>query len=280
VASASAAVLPSPGKVGIEERSVNDIPGPTPSVLHREDGATIAYHRSPGTTPGVVFLTGYKSDMTGGKALRLEAFCRAEGRAFVRFDYLGHGASSGDFVDGTIGRWADDAVAAIDALTEGPQVLVGSSLGGWIMLLAALRRPARIAGLVGVAAAPDFTEDLILPALSADDCARLERDGVLQMFSPYDPEPTPVTKRILDDGRNHLVLRAEIPLDCPVRLIHGMEDPDVPWRTSLRLAERLRSKDVEVLLLKAGEHRLSEPHDLDRLCAVLAGLLHRLAAGD
>lgn len=255
-----------------------DTSGPSPSLLHREDGATIAYHRSRGAAPGVVFLTGYKSDMTGGKALRLEAFCREQGRAFVRFDYLGHGASSGDFVDGTVGRWADDAVAVIDALTEGPQVLVGSSLGGWIMLLAARRRPERIAGLVGIAAAPDFTEDLIVPSLGPEDHARLERDGVLDMFSPYDPEPTPVTKRILDDGRNHLVLRAEMPLDCPVRLIHGMQDPDVPWQTSLRLAKRLRSEDVEVTLVKSGEHRLSEPHDLDRLCAVLAGLLDGLAA--
>jgi pimeloyl-ACP methyl ester carboxylesterase len=257
---------------------VSDTTEPKPSLLEREDGATIAYYRSAGRTPGVVFLTGYKSDMTGGKALRLEAFCRAAGRAFVRFDYLGHGASSGAFVDGTIGRWADDAVAVIDAVTEGPQVLVGSSLGGWIMLLAALQRPERVAGLLGVAAAPDFTEDLIVPSLGPEDRARLERDGVLDVFSPYDPEPTPVTKRILDDGRNHLVLRREIALDCPVRLIHGMRDPDVPWQTSLRLADRLRSGDVEVTLVKAGEHRLSEPHDLDRLCAVLAGLLNRLAA--
>ena len=161
-------------------------------------------------------------------------------------------------------------------LTEGPQVLVGSSLGGWIMLLAALQRPRRVAALLGVAAAPDFTEDLIVPSLEPEDRARLERDGVLDVFSPYDPEPTPVTKRILEDGRNHLVLRSEIALDCPVRLIHGMRDPDVPWQTSLRLADRLRSGDVEVTLVKAGEHRLSEPHDLDRLCAVLAGLLDRL----
>lgn len=251
--------------------------GPASSLLRREDGATIAYHRTAGGGPGVVFLTGYKSDMTGGKALRLEAFCRAQGRAFVRFDYLGHGTSSGNFEDGTIGRWAEDAVAVLDALTEGPQVLVGSSLGGWIMLLAALRRPERIEGLVGIAAAPDFTEDLIIPALSEDDRARLERDGVLQMFSPYDPEPTPVTQRILEDGCNHLVLRGQIPLDCPVRLIHGMEDPDVPWRTSLNLAERLRATDVEVTLVKAGEHRLSEPHDLDRLCTVLSALLERLS---
>ncbi len=244
-----------------------------PARLRCEDGATIAYHRGRGIGPGVVFLTGYMSDMTGGKALRLEAHCRARGRAFVRFDYFGHGASSGKFTDGTIGRWADDTVEVLDALTEGPQVLVGSSLGGWIMLLAALRRPERIAGLLGIAAAPDFTADLIEPSLTPAQREALERDGVVPIFSPYDPEPTPVTQLIIEDGRDHLVLRGDIPLDCPVRLIHGMKDPDVPWQTSLRLAERLRSGDVEITLIKTGEHRLSEPADLDRLCAALDGLL-------
>lgn len=249
-----------------------------PATLVREDGATVAYHRTYGATPGVVFLTGYMSDMTGGKATRLEAFCQARGQAFVRFDYLGHGASSGRFVDGTIGRWANDTVAVLDALTDGPQVLVGSSLGGWIMLLAALRRPERIAGLLGVAAAPDFTEDLIIPSLSAEQHAQLAVSGVVPVYSPYDPEPTPVTRKILEDGRHHLVLREEIAIDCPVRLIHGMQDPDVPWKTALRIADQLRSKDVEIHLVKAGEHRLSEAHDLDRLCATLESLLQRLEA--
>ncbi len=250
-----------------------------PRQLVREDGATVAYHRTAGASPGVVFLTGYMSDMTGGKATRIEAFCRDRGRAFVRFDYLGHGASSGRFVDGTIGRWAEDAVAVLDALTDGPQILVGSSLGGWIMLLAALRRPERIAGLVGTAAAPDFTEDLIIPSLSAEQRAQLDIDGVVPVYSPYDPEPTPVTRRILEDGRDHLVLREEIAIDCPVRLIHGMQDPDVPWQTALRLADRLRSPDVEVQLVKAGDHRLSEARDLDRLCATLEALLRQLEGG-
>ena len=249
---------------------------PPPQTITREDGTVIAYHRTPGRTPGVVFLTGYKSDMTGQKAIRLEAFCRQRGVAFLRFDYFGHGTSSGEFIDGTIGRWADDAVFVLDRLTEGPQVLVGSSLGGWIMLLAARARPRRIAGLVGVAAAPDFTEDLILPALSPSDRAVLESKGVLPVFSPYDPEPTPVTRLILDEGRRHLVLRSRIPLTCPVRLIHGMRDPDVPWRTSLRLGDQLASEDVEITLVKAGDHRLSEPQDLDRLCEVLESLLRRL----
>ena len=252
---------------------------PLPQHVACADGAQLAYHRIPGRTPGVMFLTGYKSDMTGQKAVRLEAFCRARGQAFLRFDYYGHGASSGDFIDGTIGRWADDAIFALDRLTEGPQVLVGSSLGGWIMLLAARARPQRIAGLLGVAAAPDFTEDLIPLTLSPSDRATLEREGVVSVYSPYDPEPTPVTRLILEEGRRHLLLRAPIPLSCPVRLIHGMRDPDVPWKTSLRLADRLAAEDVEITLVKNGDHRLSEPRDLDRLCDVLELLLRRVEAG-
>jgi pimeloyl-ACP methyl ester carboxylesterase len=252
------------------------VASPAPEILRREDGSSIAYHRTVGRTPGVVFLTGYMSDMTGQKAVRLEEFCRARGQAYVRFDYCGHGASSGAFTDGTIGRWADDAVFVLDRLTEGPQVLVGSSLGGWIMLLAARARPSRIAGLLGVASAPDFTEDLILQALSPSDREVLEREGVVPVYSPYDPEPTPVTKLILEEGRRHLVLREPIELDCPVRLIHGMRDPDVPWRTSLRLADRLRSEDVEITLVRAGDHRLSQPADLNRLCDALELLLRRV----
>ena len=249
---------------------------PAPEILRREDGSGIAYHRTVGLAPGVVLLTGYMSDMTGQKAVRLGEFCRARGQAYLRFDYYGHGASSGAFTEGTIGRWADDAVFVLDRLTQGPQVLVGSSLGGWIMLLAARARPTRVAGLLGVAAAPDFTEDLILPALGPGDRELLERDGVVPVFSPYDPEPTPVTRLILEEGRRHLVLREPIALDCPVRLIYGMRDPDVPWRTSLRLAEALRSADVEITLVKAGDHRLSEARDLDRMCETLELLLRRI----
>jgi len=242
-------------------------------LLRRDDGEMLAYHRTPGRQPGVVFMTGYMSDMTGGKALRLEEFCKARGNAYLRFDYLGHGASTGAFTDGTIGRWADDAVCALDHLTEGPQVLVGSSLGGWIMVLAALKRRDRLAGLLGIASAPDFTEDLIPLSLSDAQKDILQRDGVVPVASPYDPEPTPVTKLILEEGRNHLVLRNEIPLDCPVRLIHAFDDPDVPWQTSLALADKLRSNDVELNLIKSGGHRMSEPEDLDRLCATLDRLL-------
>lgn len=247
-----------------------------PGVLRVGDEDTIAYVCSPGKTPGVVFLTGYKSDMTGQKALRLEQFCQSQQRAYVRFDYYGHGASSGQFVDGTIGRWRDDTVRVLDELTQGPQVLVGSSLGGWIMLLTALVRPARVAGLVGVAAAPDFTEDLIPLLLSPGDKSTLEAGGVVNLSSVYDPEPTPINKRFIDNGREHLVLRGDIALDCPVRLIHGMQDRDVPWETSMRLLERLRSPQIELSLVKDGDHRLSRDEDLDRLCHVLDRLLHRL----
>ena len=216
------------------------------------------------------------SDMTGSKALSLESLAKQQGRAFLRFDYQGHGASSGRFEDGTIGSWTADAVAALDALTEGPQVLVGSSMGGWIMLLAALARPQRVAGLLGIAAAPDFTEDLMWDAYPQEVRDTLRREGVYHEPSDYGDEPYAITMRLIEEGREHLLLRAAIPLGCPVRLIHGMADPDVPWRTSIRLAERLESDDVEIALVKTGGHRLSEPEDLDRLGKTLCGLLDRL----
>ncbi len=249
---------------------------PKPRILTRDDGATIAHHRLAGRAPGVVFMPGFKSDMTGGKALALEAFCRARGQAFVRFDYFGHGASSGEFADGTIGRWADDAVAVLDRLTDGPQVLVGSSMGGWIMLLAALARPERIAGLVGTAAAPDFTEDLIVGSLSPAQRSELVLRGYIETDNPYDDRPYRITKRLLEEARRHLLLGSDIPITCPVRLIHGTADQDVPWRTSERLADRLRSGDVETLFVKNGDHRLSEPKDLERLVHVVGRLLDQL----
>lgn len=250
---------------------------PEPRILTRADGATIAYHKTPGKSPGVIFLSGFMSDMTGGKALFVEERCRARGQACLRFDYFGCGESSGRFTDGTIGRWAEDTVAVLDELTEGPQVLIGSSMGGWIMLLAALARPERVAGLIGIAPAPDFTEDLLLQEMTADEKATLERDGVFYVNSLYGPEPTPFTQALIDDGRQHLVLRRRMPLTCPVRIIHGMEDPDVPWPTSLRLGQTLEGRDVEIQFVKAGDHRLSQPHDLDRLGRTLDALLDSLS---
>lgn len=256
----------------------NDHPdlGESAQTLARETGASIAYHRLAGRGPGLVFLGGFMSDMTGSKALALEDYARRRGQAFLRFDYQGHGQSSGAFEEGSIGLWAEDAIAAFDALTEGPQILIGSSMGGWIMLLTALARRERVAGLVGLAPAPDFTEDLMWQVFDADKRARLERDGRIEEPSDYGEEPYVITRRLIEDGREHLLLRAPIPLDCPVRLIHGMADKDVPWQTSIRICQGLESDDVEIALVKAGGHRLSEPDDLARLTATVEGLIERV----
>ncbi len=254
----------------------------TPTIITRSDGATIAYRKTgprdpDDRRPGLIFLGGFMSDMTGTKATALEAFARERGQAFVRFDYQGHGASSGDFADGTIGRWAEDAITVLDRVSEGPQILIGSSMGGWIMLLAALARPERVAGLVGVAAAPDFTEDLMWQRYPPEVRETLEREGVYHEPSDYGEEPYTVTLCLIEEGRRHLLLRGPIALSCPVRLLQGMKDEAVPWETALRLAEALESRDVEVTLVKDAGHRLSEPQDLARLTATVARLSDRLA---
>src|SRR5690606_33239342 len=252
-------------------------PPPVPEILAREDGATIAYHRRRATgagigLPGIVFLGGFASDMNGTKAQALDRFCRDRGQAFLRFDYLGHGASSGRFVDGTIGRWTEDALAAIDALTEGRQILVGSSMGGWIMLNVALARPARIAALIGIAAAPDFTE-AIWNGLGSAERDALMRDGQVFLPSDYSAAPYPITRTLIEEGRRHLRLDgAVLPISCPVRLMQGMRDTDVPWRTALAIAEKLEGEDVHVTLVKDGDHRLSRDQDLDLLFRTLARL--------
>ena len=238
-------------------------------ILTRPGGATIAYHRLPGVAPGIVFLGGFRSAIIGTKALFLHDYCRRHGRAYVRFDYFAHGQSSGDFADGMISRWRDDAVAVIDSLTEGPQILVGSSMGGWIMVLAALARPERIAALVGIAAAPDFTTDLLPRRLSEAQRRTLYTEGRLVLPSPYDPAGYLYTRALVEDGDRNLVLRGAIPLTCPARLLHGMADESVPWQQSLTLAERLASHDVTLTLIKDGDHRLSRDADLARLAAVL-----------
>jgi pimeloyl-ACP methyl ester carboxylesterase len=246
---------------------------PRHGTVTREDGATIAYVATAGKSPGVVFLGGFMSDMTGTKAMRLEAFCRARGQAFLRFDYFAHGASSGRFAEATVGRWRDDAICVLDRLTEGPQILVGSSLGGWLMLLAALARPERVAALVGIAAAPDATEDLMWPRLSAVQRETMRRDGALTIASAYDPKGYVLSLGLIEEGRQHLVLRATLPIAAPVRLLHGMRDPDVPWQTSLRLARHLASGDVTVTLVSEGDHRLSTESDLERLTTMVESLL-------
>jgi pimeloyl-ACP methyl ester carboxylesterase len=243
-------------------------------ILTRPDGATIAYNRLAGNSPGVVFLSGFMSDMEGTKALALEEHCQQRGQAYLRFDYSGHGQSSGAFVDGTIGAWAEDAIYAIEQLTEGPQVLVGSSMGGWIMLLAALHLKDKVCGLLGLAAAPDFTEDLIESELTGEQRQIMARDGFVEIPCDYDDgEPYTITQKLIDDGRNNLLLGGDIALAQPVRLIQGLKDNDVPWETALKLQEKLLSRDVEVTLIKDGDHRLSEPADLKRLSVTLDALL-------
>jgi pimeloyl-ACP methyl ester carboxylesterase len=222
---------------------------------------------------GIVFLPGFRSDMSGTKATFLDEFCAARGLGYVRFDYSGHGESSGRFEGGTIGAWVEDAVTIIDLASEGPLLLVGSSMGGWIMLLAALARPKRIMGLVGLAPAPDFTEALIWNALSDDQRNRLLETGRLQMPSDYSEEPTVITRALIEEGRRHLLLSAPIGIRCPVRLLHGMADPDVPYRLSLELAERIVSNDVRVTLVKNGDHRLSRADDLTLLGRTIEELL-------
>lgn len=252
--------------------------GASPASLARPDGATIAYHRLAGARPGIVFLGGFRSDMTGTKALYLEDYCRRRGRAYVRFDYFGHGVSSGDFAQGTIGRWRDDAVAVIDSLTDGKQILVGSSMSGWIMLLAALARPERIAALVGIAGAPDFTEELLWSRLTPAQRREIEEQGRVVLPSDYDPAGYLYTRALIEEGRTHLLLGRPIPIDVPVRLLHGMRDESVPWRLSLDLAERLASRDVAVTLLKDGDHRLSTPADLALLARTLDALTETASA--
>ena len=241
------------------------------NLLKLPNGRRLAYNHFGGRAPAILFLPGYASDMEGSKALALERWARASGRAFLRFDYGGCGASPGAFASQSLDDWQGDAIAMIDRLAPDPVVLVGSSMGGWIMLLAALARPDRIAGLVGIAAAPDFTDW----GFDTDAREAIRRDGRLEEPSPYGDQPTVTTRAFWEAGQRALLLDAAIPIDCPVRLLHGQADPDVPFAVSLRLAERLRSADVQTLLVKDGDHRLSRPSDIALLIATLTALLDR-----
>lgn len=232
------------------------------------DGRRIAYRLTEGTGPALVFLPGYMSDMAGGKASAVFDWARAQGRACLLLDYSGCGESPGDFADGTLTRWRDEVLALIAAHCVGPVVLIGSSMGGWLMLLVALARPDRVAALVGIAAAPDFTEWGFDPRQRA----RLAAGETLYADNPYGPEPTPTHAAFWADGQAQRQLEGEIALDCPVRLLHGQADPDVPWQLSLRLAAALRSADVQVQLIKDGDHRLSREADLALLLRTIAAL--------
>lgn len=232
-------------------------------------GTSLAYHHRSGRGPTIVFLPGYKSDMAGTKALAIDAWAAAEGRAYLRFDYAGCGASGGDFEAQTLESWREDVLAMIDLVAEGPVLLAGSSMGGWLMLHAALARPDRVAGLVGIAAAPDFTSW----GFSQDEKMTILQDGRLEKPSAYSDEPTLTTRGFWQSGEAMRLLHAPIAIDCPVRLIHGQQDPEVPWAYSVELMKQLRSADVQAILVKDGDHRLSRLGDIALLIATVKTML-------
>ena len=245
------------------------------TYLTTPQGRHLAYHRTEGSGPGIVFLGGFRSDMTGSKAMALQAWAETSGRAFLRFDYSGHGQSHGSFTDGAITDWREDAAAVLSALTEGPQVLVGSSMGGWIALLLAREMPARVAGLVGIAAAPDFTERMWEEEFSPADRAQLARLGLVQRPSAYSDAPYPITRRLIEDGRANLVLDRPLDLPQPVRLLQGSADADVPPATALRLFDHITSPDLRLTLVRDADHRFSTPACLDLIIRTVEELLQR-----
>lgn len=243
-----------------------------PSFLELPNNNRIAYVLSEGKLPCVIFFGGFKSDMTGTKANALEESCKKNGQKFIRFDYTGHGVSSGEFKDGTIGDWKRDALAIIDNLGSEKNILVGSSLGAWIATLCALERKEKISGLVGVASAPDFTEKLIWEQLNPEQKEKLQREGVYYAPSCYGEEPYAITMKLIEEARNHLLLGKKIELDAPVRLLHGTLDEDVPWQVSVTFLQLISSRDVALTLIKGGNHRLSEPTQLNMMCEAVKTL--------
>lgn len=237
------------------------------------DGQRLAWRRVKGRGPMVVWMGGFRSDMTGTKAEALAERAAVDGRAFLRFDWTAHGMSSGDFVrDGTVGRWRSDALAVVDRLTSGPLVLVGSSMGGWLACLAAVARPEPVAGLVLIAPAADFTGKLMRPGLPPEAEAALARDGVWFKPSDYDPAGYPISRTLLDEGERWSILPGPVAITAPVRILQGAQDDAVPWRHALMLAEALAGEDVVFTLVKDGDHRLSRPEDIERLQAAVAEL--------
>jgi pimeloyl-ACP methyl ester carboxylesterase len=242
-------------------------------ITFRQPGIGLVYEVLDGHGPVVVFCPGYASDMGGTKAMRLWEMCRERGQAMLRFDYAGHGQSGGQFIEGSIGDWTADAAHVIEAAVGGRELLVvGSSMGGWIALLLARALGGRVKAMVLVAPAPDFTEELMRPELTGEQLEVLRTQGVTYPPSEYG-EPIPLTWKLLEDGARHLLLGGEIAVRCPVRVLHGMKDPDVPWALSLRLAECLASDDVRLVFVKDGDHRLSREADLALLCGTVGALL-------
>ena len=244
-------------------------------VGNEADRRRIAVRARDGSAPGLFWLSGFNSDMRGTKAIALEAWAAERNRACVRFDYSGHGESGGAFVDGTIGRWLEETVAVFERFCTGPQVVIGSSMGGWMALLLAremARRPASrasLAGLVLIAPAPDFTEELMWKNFSPEARHQIETDGVWLRPSAYG-EPYPITRALIEEGRNHLLLGGSIEVRCPVRILQGAQDPDVPWRHAFALAHRLPVDDVVLTMIQDGDHRLSRPQDIARMIAAVA----------
>ncbi len=231
--------------------------------LERPGKPRLAYRKQEGAGPCVVFCGGFRSDMEGTKAGFLAQQCAGRGQAYVRFDYSGHGSSAGDLDAGTIGGWAEDTLAILDQVARGPVIIAGSSMGGWIALLAALARPSLVKGVVGVAAAPDFTRDIYQDIFDDAHRALLKKQGYVDVPSAYSETPYKVTRTLIEEGENHCLLDKEIPLKVPVRLLQGMQDSDVPWQKAYRIRNALENPDLaEVLLIESGDHRLSRPEDL------------------
>ncbi|SEK67514.1 alpha/beta fold hydrolase [Pacificibacter marinus] len=243
--------------------------------LDTPSGRRIAYHQSAGTGVGIVFLGGFMSDMEGTKAVALEAWAQAQGRPFVRFDYSGHGQSAGAFIDGSIGEWAADAQAVITSLTQGPQIFVGSSMGGWIALLMTQRIADKVAGFVGIAAAPDFTEDSMLAGFSPEQIVELEENGVVLLPSGYGA-PYPITSKLLDDGRDNLVLRTPLPLPFPVRFLQGTLDSSVERSVALRLLDHADGDDIQLKFIKGADHSFSSPVCLEAVQAAILDVTARV----
>jgi pimeloyl-ACP methyl ester carboxylesterase len=248
-----------------------------PSLISVAGKRRIAYQHTPGSQPGVIFMSGFMSGMTGTKAMALEAWCRERGLGFTRFDYSGHGASSGQFQEGTIGTWLEDAIAVLDMVTQGPQVIVGSSMGGWLALLLTMQRPERVAGVMTIACATDFTERLLRPALSQHQLEELEQKGLTELPTAYQDSPYIIGKNLLDEGRNHLLLSSRIDIDCPVCMVHGTADVDVPPEFSQETLERISpGHRTRLLLIEAGDHRLSRPEHLGFITDALATMINEV----
>jgi pimeloyl-ACP methyl ester carboxylesterase len=236
----------------------------------------IAVRHETGEAPGLFWLGGFRSDMKGTKAQALAEWARAQKRAVTRFDYSGHGESGGDFLDGTIGRWLEEATAVFDAFARGPQVIIGSSMGGWLALLLTREiagRPhsaASVQGVVLIAPAIDFTEELMWKRFSPEVRREIEETGLYARPSQYSTEPYPITRGLIEEGRKHLLLGTMIETGCPVRILQGVQDPDVPWGHAVELTTRFAQDDVVLTLVKDGDHRLSRPEDIERLLAAIA----------